>query len=565
MDVLGLNQYVRALQEHKDEWAVLPIREKIDLLLQTRERLRQRADAWVQASARGKQIDPRSPWVGEEWISGPWALGATINGLVATLRALSRGQLPKLKLAVRANGQLVARVFPSNWVDSLLLSGVTAEVWMQPGITEANLGDHMAVFYKQKNPQGKVALVLGAGNISSIAPLDVLYRLHAFGHVVLLKLNPVNDYTAPILKDILDPYIRAGYLRIASGGADVGNYLVHHDGVEEIHMTGNAHTHDQILFGSGEEGAARKRRNDPLVKKPLTSELGAVCPTIIVPGKWSQADIRFQAENVVTMKLHNGGFNCVASQVLVLPEAWNQRDEFLDAVRQLMRELPPRYAYYPRAAERQRQAQAAHPNAELLGGDVPRTLITDVDPNAEREYCFETEFFGPVFAQTCLPGQDAATYLRNAVRFSNDKLQGTLGASVIVHPKTIKELGSVMDQAIADLRYGSIGINIWNGVCFLLAQTTWGAYPGYTADNIGSGTGVVRNSFLFDQPTKSVGYGPFYPFPRSWWHGDFSLLPKPSWFVTNKTAHLSAKGVAQFTADQSYWHLPGIFVSAMRG
>lgn len=566
MDTVRLNEDIQTLQDHKDEWAARPIATKIDLLLQTRKRLGKWGEAWVDASVRGKRIDPQSPWVGEEWMSGPWAFAAAINGYLDTLRALSEGRLPALrKVSTRANGQVVVQVFPNNIFETLLLSGITAEVWMQPVVTEGNLTDHMAVFYKQRNPKGKVALVLGAGNINSIPPLDALYRLYAFGHVVILKMNPINDYLGPILEDIFAPYVQAGYLRLAYGGTEVGNYLVHHDGIEEIHITGNVRTHDAIVYGSGTEGAARKRRHDPIVAKPMTSELGSVSPAMIVPGRWSAADIRYQAENVVTMKLHNGGFNCVASQVLILSEAWDQRAEFLDAIRRLMRALPPRQAYYPGAAERQRNAVAAHPSAELLGGGVPRAFITGVDPNAEQEYCFTTEFFGAVYAQTSLPGQDAATYLRNAVRFCNEKLQGTLGATLIVHPTTMKELGPVLDEAIADLRYGSVGVNVWDALAFLMAQASWGGYPGGTDANIQSGTGVVRNSFLFDKPEKTVGYGPFYPFPRSWLHGHSSILPRPPWFVTNKTAHITTRRVAKFAVDPGYRHLPGIFVSALMG
>ncbi|MDI6632537.1 MAG: aldehyde dehydrogenase family protein [Bacillota bacterium] len=567
MDTISLDQSIQALQKHKHEWATLPVRRKMDLLLQMRKRLDELSNAWVEASVRGKQIDPESPWVGEEWGSGPWTLAESINGYLETLRTLSKGHLPKpKKVTVRANGQVVAQVFPSNIFDRLILNGITAEVWMQPGVTKTNLSEHMAAFYKRKNPEGKVALVLGAGNVSSIPPLDVLHRLYVLGHVVILKMSPVNDYLGPILEDIFAPYVQGGYLRFAYGGAEVGNFLARHNGVEEIHLTGSARTHDLILYGSGTEGAERKRQNEPVLNKPITSELGGVSPTIIVPGKWSKADICYQAEHVVTMKLNNGGFNCVASQVLILPETWDQRREFMDAVRQLMRELPPRVAYYPGAAERQKAAVAAYPNAELLGGgEVPRTLITDVDPNGEEEYCFKTEFFGPVYAQTSLPGKDTAEYLRNAVRFCNEKLQGTLGAAIIVHPGSMKELGPVLDEAVADLRYGVVGVNILINMAFSIPQATWGAYPGHTYSDIQSGIGVVHNSLLFDKPEKTVIHGPFYPFPRSWLHGCFSLLPKPPWFVTNRTAHVTLRRATECIINRDYRCLPSIFVSALKG
>jgi hypothetical protein len=66
-----------------------------------------------------------------------------------------------------------------------------------------------------------------------------------------------------------------------------------------------------------------------------------------VPGSWSEADIQFQAEHITTQKFHNVGFNCVASQVLVLPASWGRKDQLLDALRATIRSIPPRNAYYP--------------------------------------------------------------------------------------------------------------------------------------------------------------------------------------------------------------------------
>jgi aldehyde dehydrogenase (NAD(P)+) len=460
---------------------------------------------------------------------------------------------------------VAAHIFPNTTFDKILLNGISAEVWMQPGNSEAGLEEGMAAFYRQKDPQGKVALVLGAGNVSGIPPRDVLYRLYGLGHVVILKMSPVNDYLGPIFEDIFAPLIQAGYLRFVYGGADVGSYLVHHAGVEEIHMTGSARTYQTILFGSGPEGEQRRRQNQPFLQKPFTGELGGVSPTIIVPGKWSKADIQFQAENLVTMKLQNAGFNCVATQVLVLSDKWEQREEFLAAVRKLMQELPPRVAYYPGAAGHQKEAVAAHSGAETFGGDVPRTIITGLDPNAADELCFQKELFCTVLAETSLPGRDAAEFLSNAVKFCNEKLYGTLGATILIHPRTIRQLGQGFEAALTDLHYGAIGVNIWSGAAFLLVQSTWGAFPGHTSGDIQSGIGVVGNSFLFDSPERTVVRGSFYPFPCTWLHGDPSFLPRPPWFITNKTAHTTTRGVAKITLDLRWRHLPAILLSAMRG
>jgi acyl-CoA reductase-like NAD-dependent aldehyde dehydrogenase len=294
-----------------------------------------------------------------------------------------------------------------------------------------------------------------------------------------------------------------------------------------------------------------------------------VGPTIVVPGTWSRADLRFQAENVVSQKMHNGGFNCIASQVLVLAERWPQREEFLDAVRETFRSIPPRHPYYPGAAGRQSAAVAAHPAAELLDApgttSVPRTFIPGVDAADARAHAFREEFFGGVLAETSLPGDTAVEFLSGAVRFANERLRGTLGANLIVDPSTARSLGSRLETAIAGLRYGSVSVNTWAGVAYFLPQATWGAFPGHADDDIQSGRGVVHNTILFDRPQKTVVRGRFRPFPRAWLSGDFHLGPKPPWFVTHRTAEEVGRRLTRFAEAPSLAALPGIVAAALRG
>ncbi|NOX85883.1 MAG: aldehyde dehydrogenase, partial [Chlorobi bacterium] len=125
----------------------------------------------------------------------------------------------------------------------------------------------------------------------------------------------------------------------------------------------------------------------------------------------------------------------------------------------------------------------------------------------------------------------------------------------------MKEMGSELENCIADLKYGAIGINIWNAVSFMLPQCPWGAYPGHSLNDIQSGIGVVHNSLMLDHTEKSVLYGPFRTLPRA-----LNLAPpRPPWFVTNKAAHISVKRLTQFEADRKIYRLPGILVSALRG
>lgn len=78
---------------------------------------------------------------------------------------------------------------------------------MQRGVTPANLSKNAATAYDipPEKRVGKVALVLGAGNIAS--PLDAFQKLFLENQVVLLKMNPVNDYLTEYLEAALKPLI----------------------------------------------------------------------------------------------------------------------------------------------------------------------------------------------------------------------------------------------------------------------------------------------------------------------------------------------------------------------
>ncbi len=565
LDTQHLDGLIATLKENKDKWASLPIPEKMILLLKSRNNLKEYAQEWVDASVKGKLIDPNSPAVGEEWMSGPWAIAAGINAYLETLESLAHGKvrMPK-KVSVNGRGRTVAHVYPSSLYATLITNGIHGEVWMQDGVTPSNLAEHTATFYKQSNPEGKVSLVLGAGNINSIAPLDVLYKLIADGEVALLKLNPVNDYLGPILLKIFAPFVQAGFFNVSYGGGDVGAYLTNHPDVDSVHITGSGKTYDVIMYGPGEEGATRKAANNPVFEKEISSELGGVTPIIVVPGDWSDADIRFQAERIVTAKLHNAGCNCVAAQIIITDKDWDKRDQLLAEVERLLEEIPPRKAYYPGAGDRIQRAQDSYPNAVNASSGTPRVLITNLDA-ASAEACFSDEYFTTVLGEVPLTANSPADFLNKAVTFANEQLEGTLGASILIDPKTAKTLGNKLEEAIDDLRYGAIAINLWSGVAFLLAECAWGGVAGQPEDDVQSGIGFVHNAFLFDKVEKSVVRGSFYSFPRGYLHGDLAILPKPPWFVTNKTSHITAERVTYFAIDPGPMHLPGIFAAALRG
>ncbi|HEV3086995.1 MAG TPA: hypothetical protein VGX96_07180, partial [Candidatus Elarobacter sp.] len=195
-----LDRDLEALRAHADAWARLGIAGKIRHLRAMRARTVETASEWVALAANAKGI-AGTPLAGEEWLSGPWPLLTALDRLAATLGGIALDgtpPIPQRAIRTRPDGQVIVDVFPVDNADRILLNGLRAEVWMEQSVTRETLRENTASFYREREPNGFVTLVLGAGNIASIPPLDVLYALYAHGSVVMLKLNPVNAYLMPI-------------------------------------------------------------------------------------------------------------------------------------------------------------------------------------------------------------------------------------------------------------------------------------------------------------------------------------------------------------------------------
>lgn len=562
MDKAKIDRSLDILHRNKERWLDISVGAKIGFVKKMMDGMTAVASKMVAKAMEVKRVSPDSPSAAEDWLSGPIIIIRNLRLLLESLQQIEKHGVPQIpgdKIRTRRNGQVVVEVLPQRLLDQLMYNGFRAEVWMQPDVTQANLKQNMAAVYQHRPEKGKIALVLGAGNVSSIGPLDVVYKLFMEGQVCLLKLNPVNEYTGPFLEEAFRCLVDEGFLQLVYGGGDVGSYLCQHEWVDEIHITGSGKTHDVIVYGPGAEGEERKRNHQPRLTKRITSELGNVSPVIVVPGPWQTADLQFQAENIATQMTNNAGFNCNAAKMLITHKGWDQRLSLLEALRHTLRSLPPRHAYYPGASDRYQTFLKEHPEAEVLGarqgsGDVvPWTLASGLDADKTNSLFFQEESFCAITGETSLDATDAADFLKKAVEFCNQHLHGTLNACILVHPKTAEQLGDVLEQAIADLKYGSVGVNHWPALSYAMGVTTWGAYPGHTLEDIQSGIGVVHNTLMFEKPEKSVVYGPF----RIW--------PRPPWFVTHKRAHKVAPWLFEVERTGSYLYLPPLVFNAALG
>jgi acyl-CoA reductase-like NAD-dependent aldehyde dehydrogenase len=544
-----IDRAIASLHNNRDQWVQTTIPQRLEYLQDCLDRTLNIAEVWATAGCKAKGIDPKSTLAGEEWIAGPIATVRNIRLLMTTLQA--DGQLPPPKIYQRPDGQFVAEVLPANSIDRMLYLGYRGEVWLKPE-TPPTQGQ----IYREST-SGKVALILGAGNVSSIVAIDILSKLFSENQIVIVKMNPVNAYIGKYVAEAFAPLIQAGFLHIVYGGVDVGEYLCQHPQVETIHITGSHRTHDAIVWGAtASEQQERKAANRPRIDKPVTSELGCVTPILIVPGKWSKSDLTFQARQVASTISNNASFNCVSGQILVTASGWAQQAEFLATVRRELAAIPPRQAYYPGAQDRYQAFLDRYPQSEALGTRtpeiVPWTIIPDVPPVAG-EYALTEEAFCGILAQVSIESDSAPDFLSKAVDFVNDRVWGTLSCTVLIDPRTQKQYHQEFDSAIANLKYGAIGVNIWSGMIFYFGTTTWGAYPGNTPADIGSGSGFVHNSYLFDHPQKSVVYAPF------------RIFPTPAWFANHKNLLAMAKQLLKLEAYPNLLNLPPVVLAALRG
>jgi acyl-CoA reductase-like NAD-dependent aldehyde dehydrogenase len=549
-----IDEAVGALKERAVEFARLAPMAKAQLVRECIPRLLAGAPAWVAEGSRVRGADP-----GEEWLAGPMATLRMFRLLAQSLDQIAQAGKPALGRGARrrADGRLEIALFPASTLDAITWGGFSGHVLMQEGIDERIAREAQAAFYAERDPEGGVSLILGAGNVSSIPPMDVATKMFTEGFVCILKMNPVNEWVGPHLERALAPLIDRGYLRIVYGGAEVGGYLCQHPLVDDVHITGSDRTHDAIVWGPpGPERERRLAADEPLLKKPISSELGNVSPVAIVPHSYSDAELWFQARNVVTMVVNNASFNCNAAKMLVTARAWAQRDKFLDLVAQGLAQAPTRKAYYPGAFERYQNLLGGQSNVERFGqGSAERlqwALVRGVDSSIENPL-FRTEPFCGILSETSVGTTDPVEFLHTTTAFMNDRMWGTLNATLVVPPKLEKDpaVARALDRAVVDLRYGTVSINHWPALCYAFGTMPWGGHQSATLKNIQSGLGWVHNTYMLGGVDKSVVRGPL------------TVSPYPLWFFDNPKTGKVAPAAADMEAAPSWLKVPGLLAKVL--
>ena len=530
---LDIDRFITTLRTKSKEYNSISNVQLASMLEETISNIKEVSFFWATICSDNKGTT-KTPAEGEEWLGGPFASVLATQYYINSLT--NDDDLIEKKYNSEENSY---KVFPNNFVERITFPFIDAKVIFNKSMSFDDINKYRG-FSKRYDIDPSITLVLGAGNFSSIPYLDVLYHLITRKSVILLKLNPVNEYLKPVFEKVFQNFIERGYIIVTTGNIDESKYMAMHPGINNIHLTGSDKTYEDIVYGRElTEKEKTTRSLSKINKKPITSELGNVTPIIIHPGKWSTSDIKYQARKIVTAKLNNNGFNCIAAQVVVLPEGWGQTETLIKFIKYYMSKAKERKAYYPESLERLEKLEKDSSYERV-------NALSCVTPHLTREIKAYSKFeLDEVWSSTIyfkkIEYRTVEDFAANAIDYCNDELWGNLGISVIIKDHDKKFNKPITNLYIDKLNYGTVAINEWAAIGYIIPQLPWGGFPGNRDNDIQSGQSVVHNSMLFESPLKGVVNTKFR----------ISRLIDPPWFITNRKARRLFKNLTYYQISNS--------------
>ncbi|ANS26172.1 Geranial dehydrogenase [Rhodococcus opacus] len=341
-----------------------------------------------------------------------------------------------------------------------------------------------------REPVGVVAAVL-AWNVPLFLAVNKLSPALLAGCTVLLKPAPESPLSTHLLAEIFaEAGVPEGVISVLPGGAETGEYLVSHPGIDKITFTGSSPVGRKI----GAIAAQNLKR--------CSLELGGKSAAIIL----EDADLASTMPMLVMSGLMNTGQACVAQTRILAPSS--RYDEVLDALvagagfMTVGDPSDPAAQLGPLISEKQRDrvegyiAKGKEQGARVvLGGGRPEgldkgwyvepTIFADVDNSMT---IAREEIFGPVLSVIPYDSED------EAIKIANDSDYGLAGS---VYTTDIDHGLAVAKQ----IRTGTYAINWY-------AFDPGSPFGGYKASGIGRENGPEGLEAFCE--TKSVLMPPGY-------------------------------------------------------
>ena len=543
---IDIDRNISKLRVNSTEFLNLDESTLVTMLEQVIENIKTISYYWATLSSEKKGILSKSK-EGEEWIGGPFACIFAIQYFIETIQ--NKDDLDKSKYDDTDKSY---KVFPTKNIEKLLFPFLEGEIRFAKNLNFNQINEYRGFANRFEKIEPKITLVLGAGNVSSIPVLDALFHMIAYKSVIYLKLNPVNDYLLPIFTQVFEPFITRGFMIITQGDMQASKYLTQHDAFQQIHLTGSNYTYENIVYGKVLSDKERSLKTYPKInKKPITSELGNVTPIIVHPGNWSRSEIRHQAKKIVTAKLNNSGFNCIAAQVIVLPKDWRHTQKLKNDIKHYLKKVGDTTSYYPGSSENLNELIDTN-NYEQINNLTCSTPFLLADLDLEKEYGNKEVWSTALYFKE-LSFSSYEDFAVKAIDYVNNELWGNLGVTVLI--KNFKKGTNklILKNYVDELKYGTVAINEWSALGFVIPSLPWGGYPGNRDNDIQSGQGYVHNSYLFESPQKGIVYSKFR----------ISPLIDPPWFITNRKAHRIFKHLTYYQATKSKINLVKLIFSTL--
>ncbi len=501
-----------------EKWSKVSAIERLQLLEQVRSNLKKYADELGAADAKMK-----NDLVGENITSVAEGMGTTVMPMAGKLmgiqhlyESLINGKMPKPLHTEKVNDNLYEiQVFPIHSKDKM-------SAGKQKGFIHV-LGEP-----KQTNPLDKPAGVIavsGAGNYSS--SIEMAMALFLENKAVIHKPHKLNESTDDIWEKIFKPLIDINALAFCN--ADQGREMSALEGLHSIYFTGST-------------SVAHTIQNQ--ASAPLVSECGGNNPCIIVPGKWTNKDLKRQAIQLASVGKLNGGAVCGRPQTIITSKNWKQREQFLNELRKaIAEETFACGSHYPGVDKTKESFLEHQPTAEILKPENGKHNKSDfvLIPNiSEDDFAVTNEAFCQIYSEVPLDvSENVDAFLTKATDFCNHKLLGSLGCMILIDNDTMKANKKRLNKAVQELNYGGIAVNDVPPNIWLNAYLTWGGC-GETTEDFVSGVGNFGNALNFDNIKKSVLVN------------DFKAT---SFELTNRkrVEHL-LENVSYYSIDQSWGH-----------
>jgi acyl-CoA reductase-like NAD-dependent aldehyde dehydrogenase len=321
----------------------------------------------------------------------------------------------------------------AGWADKI--QGETLSPWSGPA--------HNYVAYE---PYGVIGAIV-PWNGPLFAATMVITPALAAGNCVVLKAPELAPFTVMRLGELFkEAGFPPGVVNVIAGGADVGEALVKHPGVDKIQFVGSGETAKKVL----------RTAADSL--KPCGLELGGKSAVIV----FADADLQQAARRGLSGAISVSGQGCVnGTRLLVQRPIYEQYLKMLQGIAPHIKvgdPLDPTTVMGPVISESSlRRILGVVENAikkegarlvaggERLAGDygdgfyLPLTILADVQSNSSLA---QQEVFGPVLAVTAFDSEEEAIELANGTAY---------GLGAYVHTENLRRAHHVASQMQAGM------------------------------------------------------------------------------------------------------------------